>query len=181
MRFFLCFIVIFCSACTSVPGEKPLEMPEEYLGYWEPYTKTLAGIGIDIRPDAIYHINDPKYYADSNPGIPGKIRYIEHYKVIHTDETHVYLIKEDRHSTGWYEYISFSIQPESPYLSFIKLYVSVTDECNLREADWNLPVEFHRQHILNNTCPDPSITLRENSFRDLSYGYVRDKEPKEKN
>jgi hypothetical protein len=190
------FIVLYLSSVSYASSDNkppPLKMPEQYLGYWQPYTKTAEGAGIDVKPDIIYHQIDYEYWGEPAPEKP-YIRELEKYKVVHIDKSHVYMVTEKRMSKEWaaelypnakkhskkdsyigkptYAYVSFSLKPiELP--SFLDFEVSVTEECRLNEDDWNLPIAVHRHHILTNTCPNASITLEKDRFRDFSYLYVR--------
>ncbi len=194
MRVFVLLAALLLAACAHQPRDLGyLDMPEKYLGYWPPYTKTLAGVGIDIQPGVIIHKSDEDYYSRLNvPPEALHTRYIEHYKVIHLDETHVYLITKKYYTEEWaqqtiddfdldpdsdfseprYAYVSFIIR--NPYPGFTDLRTTHIDECELNEEDWTSPAQAHHKAITENQCPNPQLKLIDkDAFKQFSYTYSR--------
>ena len=140
-------------------SQASLKMPEQYLGYWEPMSKVLAGVGVDIKPEAMYHKNDPKKPI---------IREIEEYKVIHSDDEKVYLIMKSQTPIKWakeaaklfnteietgtyYGYANFLIETPS-YNDDKRTLEKNVDGCGLTEKDWALPISVHRERLLSDYC-----------------------------
>jgi len=170
-RLQLLLLIFTLGACASIQGNAPLEMPERYLGYWSPVSNTLAGVGIDIQPGVFYEKDDPDYYVDQGPD-ELDIRYYTNYKVIHFDDTQVYLITEEHVTKEWVEKSSEISYEEyvkkgyaEPDYAYIRLFIEPDDlfpdqhfldtdgyYCGLTEKDWHLPLHIHRERILTKYC-----------------------------
>ena len=146
-------------------------MPDQFLGYWKPRSKTLAGVGLDIQPGIFYYKDDPEYYKDLDPDELG-IRDYTQYKVLDYDDSRVYLLTKERITKEWAEEMLKIPYEESvkkgyvdPDYAYTILFIREHDyspdyrtlgmdgyRCGLTEKDWNLPLHIHQERLRTKYC-----------------------------
>jgi len=153
------FLMLFSSACADETDLGYLPMPEKYLGYWGPYSRGTANVGLDVTPEEILWKDDGTDF----------VKYIHRYKVFHIDDEYAYAIIEEYTTPQWveqlvemvpnatkdewyagpvYTYERYNIRADRPH----PLLIVKTSYCKLTEEDWNLPASIHWQRVEEEYC-----------------------------
>lgn len=155
LKYFICLsFFIFSAVSSCMAADTPIAMPKEFLGYWEPYSKSTANVGLDIRPDGVINrlSNDKKR----------EILTSGQYRIIKIENGYVFLIT--REEDGEYFRKASPKDNHDPYYQYIMLHqnweeighfyrLTVAEpgmdytHLHITETEWNQPIQFHLQRI----------------------------------
>lgn len=148
-RFFCLFLLL--ASCAQ--AEAPLAMPKEFLGYWHPYSRGTAKVGLEIFPDGRMEGRADDKTRKLIESYEYKIITIENGKVVMAVKS-VYapdFVKENGEKGAWmaiprYWYYSMSIKRDSDS-TIVLLHIEDHVFNKPKKEDWVKPASWHREWI----------------------------------
>ncbi len=158
-------VVLLCTGCAAPRAlDDGLEMPEKYLGYWEPYSRLLLGRGMDITPTTISYKLDPEFFDD----LKSEELITEHiadYKIIHIDDERVYMVLSERPTKAYYDR-RVSINPTAYSREDYENFMKLLDTRDYSYASFELikPHPKRRKEWTNIRLYDTSLSIKEEEW-----------------
>jgi hypothetical protein len=133
--------LLLLSGCATAP-----QMPERFLGWWDPSYGTEPGIGMEIRPDGIIENR-----------LQGSAEIIdrEHYKVILIKDKEVYaIVRKDSINPPFYYWSYVRLEYTWPWKLHEGIYSDyeklsyLEDNCEFSDSGFEgLPLRTHLKRI----------------------------------
>lgn len=165
----LLFSFTVYSAVDVWRSNQEIKMPEQFLGYWEPYSRALANVGLEISADGTL--------KDVTNDKAREVLGVKDYKVFYVDpQNRAYILIKSNNGIGVdgknFTYVYYWILEQRYQYSVSKLifYTPRQFGYDVIEDDWFKPNTFHIKRMID------YLSARENDFRRVPFGvYARDK------
>lgn len=155
MRYlFIAFLISINLFLAAHAYAAELAMPKEFLGYWEPYSKSAANVGLDIQPGGIIsHLSNDK---------KREVLTLGQYRVIKVEKGYVFLVIREEDGE-YYRKISPK-DNHDPHYHYVMLRQNWEDigrfhrltveepgldytDLDITEKEWEKPIQFHFDRI----------------------------------
>lgn len=162
MRVFVLFIALFLSACAHQPRDLGyLEMPEEYLGYWQ------YAHGVGVNYGMMFYDNGIIHGVGHYDNV---LQEVYHYKIFHIEAPYIYMIARSKYDDNFWHGDKKPEKPWRTHWDYYKieyiyddwidpddydnetLFISEYYCGDLSDQDFNLPASVHWERFQRGHC-----------------------------
>ncbi len=157
------FYFIFAFVLMTGSSQATDTLPTEFLGMWEPMSRTSLDIGLKIEGNKITHIQNSAFLCCHHRDKP-KIVQTDEFKILDvpTPPHQIYLLfkQQEKGKLPEYRYISLRVKNNN-YNSGKTLYFAVLDLDKQQRSEWDNPNIVRFEKWLQNIPDCTNCAIRE--------------------